>query len=631
MRAVDPDRILEGLNEEQRRAAEAVRGPVCILAGAGTGKTTTITRRTAFQVASGVFEPGQILCVTFTDKAAGEMRSRLDALGVPGIRARTFHATALAQLRHLVPDTGDILPSKGLWLRQIANTLPKPFRFRPVADLATEIEWARARRVDPASYVAALNGHEPPIPPDLMERVFRAYELRKRREGRIDFDDVLELLVRFYEEHPEAAMRFRMRCRAITVDEYQDVNLLQQSLLDLWLGDRDELCVVGDDYQAIYGFTGATPRYLLDVPRRFPHASVIRLERNYRSTPEVLALANRLVPRLGGAAKNLEPTVAAGDEPITRRCSDARGEAAYVAARARELHEMHGVPWEEIAVLYRVNFRSEDYEESLAEAGIPFQVTGGSFLGRPPARRLLQVLDGSSTSSVSAFVAQEAVRQGLVDVIPDGLGAEETTRQHDLARLVQLAAEFDDGERSAREFAADLRARFASDGQGRGVQLLTLHRAKGLEFEAVFLPRLEEGELPWKRAIAPDALAEERRLLYVGMTRAKRYLHLTWSESPSRFLAELGVGGEARPVVRRRRAERVDDGPALRALKEWRRERAKHDAVPAYVVFHDATLEQLAESLPRSWEDLRDIQGIGPIKVARYGNDVVRVLARFGR
>jgi DNA helicase-2/ATP-dependent DNA helicase PcrA len=300
------ERIFADLNPEQRRAVEAVRGPVCILAGAGSGKTTTITRRIANQVASGAFPPSAILAVTFTDKAATEMRGRLEALGSTGVRASTFHSAALSQLRYFRgQDPGRILASKALMLRHIGNTLPRPYRFRPAGDLATEIEWAKNRRLTPADYPRALDGHEPPIPRDLMTRVFREYERRKTEGGSVDFEDLLELAFRLFDDDPSALAEVRDRYQAFTVDEYQDVNLLQQTLLDRWLGDGDELCAVGDDYQSIYAFTGATPEYLLRMPRRFQHAAVVRLEANYRSSPEVLALANRLVPRLGGAEKVL--------------------------------------------------------------------------------------------------------------------------------------------------------------------------------------------------------------------------------------------------------------------------------------------------------------------------------------
>ena len=315
--------------------------------------------------------------MTFTDKAAGELRARLRALGVDGVRASTFHSAALALLRHFDGDQGRILSSKALLLRRIGNTLPGAFRFRPAGDLATEIEWAKNRRLTADTYRDALGDHEPPIPPDLMGRVFRDYERRKAAEGLIDFEDLLERAVRLLEDDVQARAAVHERWRAFTVDEYQDVNLLQQSLLDLWLGERDEVCAVGDDYQAIYGFTGASAGWLLALPQRFPHAHVVRLERSYRSTPQVLELANRLVSRLGGSAKRLAATVPDGPEPVV-------GPALDVAEHVRRLHA-EGVPLEEMAVLVRTNARTSEFEEAFHDAGIPIQ--GASLLARDAARQ----------------------------------------------------------------------------------------------------------------------------------------------------------------------------------------------------------------------------------------------------
>ena len=616
---MDRGRIFDGLNAEQRRAVDAVRGPVCILAGAGSGKTTTITHRIAGQVLSGAFAPGEILAVTFTDKAAGEMRNRLATLGVVGVPARTFHAAALAQLHYFRgSDVGQILPSKALSLKQLARSLPVPFRFRSVADLATEVEWAKNRRLTPDTYQGSLNGHEPPIPADLMASVFRRYEQRKQEQGRIDFEDVLELAIRTFDEDEAALAEFRRRYRTFTVDEYQDVNLLQQSLLERWLGDRDELCVVGDDYQSIYSFTGATPRYLLEMSTRFPGANVIRLEENYRSTPEIIALANRLVPRLAGAPKTLRATRPPGRDPVVEACPDLQAEAAAVVEQASAFQREESVPYEEMAVLYRINARSEEYEEAFARAGIPYQVRGGAFLARPAARGTLRLLRRASGVAVSEAVRRAAEAQGFTEVLPEGIGDEETTRQNDLARLIRLATEFDDGARTIAAFLADLDERFGAEAEGRGVNLLTYHRAKGLEFEIVFLPNLVEGELPFKRA----DVAEERRLFYVGLTRAKRHLQVTWSGKPSRFLEELGAIREPEPIA--------GGNPVFAALKAWRLDRSKSDGVPAYVVFHDKTLEEIARRRPRDLAGLAAVPGIGPAKLDRYGDEVLAALAAAG-
>jgi len=377
--------------------------------------------------------------------------------------------------------------------------------------------------------------------------------------------------------------------------------------------------VVGDDYQSIYAFTGATPSYLLGLPERFPAATVVRLEANYRSSPEVLSLANRIVPALGGAEKVLRASRDHGPEPVTRPFPTGELERAFVVEQVRELHE-GGVPYEEIAVLCRTNARLADFEEPFHEARIPFQ--GAALLAREAARQLLKRLRQlKATPVVAAAVRGYASDAGWVERPPDKLGEREMVRQADLGRLVKLAGEFDDGVRTTRDFIADLESRFSSTGPERkGVHLLTLHGAKGLEFEAVFVPRVEERELPIKLAKKPEEIAEERRLFYVGLTRAKRHLALTWSGKPSRFLSELGI------EMRVPRPAEPDD-PLYAALKRWRLQRATADDLPAYVVFHNSTLAEIAGRRPRDLPELGTVPGIGPAKLERYGRDVLRVVA----
>jgi DNA helicase-2/ATP-dependent DNA helicase PcrA len=613
---MDTEAILAGLNPEQRRAAETVRGPVCILAGAGSGKTTTITHRIANQVATAAFLPEQILAVTFTDKAARELRARLAALGVERVRAATFHAAALAQLSFFgrVRDL-KVLASKVLPLRWIGNSLPLPYKFTPAADLATEVERAKNRRLTPDTYLDGLGGHEPPIPAELMQRVFRDYERRKADNGLVDFEDLLTQAIALYEGDRDPLGVVQARYRAFTVDEYQDVNLLQQSLLELWVGDRDDLCAVGDDYQAIYSFTGATPRHLLSLPERYPNATVIRLEENYRSTPQVLGLANRLVPNLGGAEKTLRAVLEPGPDPDARGFAATADEAAHVVARVRELHAS-GVPYEEMAVLYRTNARSALWEQAFTEADVPFQ--GAALLERDAAKQLLKALRNDESAPAAAAVRETAVAHGLLAAPPPRLGDREETRQADLKLLVELAQRRP-LDATVADFVADLRARFGG-GSGRGVHLLTLHRAKGLEFDAVFLPKLERRELPWKRARSAEEIAEERRLLYVGMTRARRWLTLTWSGKPSRFLEEMGIGTAAVPTA-------DEDDPLLLSLKRWRLERAREEGKPAFVVFHDSTLAAIAALRPTSEAELRAVPGVGPAKLERYGIALLAAVA----
>ena len=609
--------ILDGLNDEQRAAASAVHGPVCILAGAGSGKTTTLTRRIAHAISSGGFDASDVLALTFTDRAANELRTRLAKLGVDGskVRARTFHAEALAQVAHFV-GSPQIIPSKAAIIGPLVRRLPAPFKFKTTKDVAGEIERAKNRRTTPDTYIDDLDGHVPVLAPDVMVRVFAEYEKRKRG---LDFEDLLGEAIKAM-ERPEVAERVRAKYKAFSVDEYQDVNLLQQTLLEAWLGGRDEVCVVGDDYQSIYGFTGATPDWLLSFEKRYPSATVITLTQNYRSTPQVLHVANRLTNGLGGRAKVLTATRPEGGDCSLSEYSTDEAEVRAIVAEIDRLASS-GVAFEQMAILYRINARSEDYEEALAAARIPYQVRDGAFLRRPGPRAVLRQLERGREGSV------EAVCRSLgwdPDAEPEG--NEEITRHADLSRLVALAEEFDG---STAEFVADLKRRFEDDENARGVVLSTYHRAKGLEWDAVFLPRLEEREMPFALSKQDEEVAEERRLLYVGITRARTYLRLSWAREregknarPSRFLREINPAQKVSAPV-----EKPPDSELFLRLRAWRKRTADELDVPAYVVFHDKTLREICDREPKTLAELSRIAGIGPAKLDRHGPEVLAVVA----
>ena len=654
-----PDGIFAGLNDEQAQAVACVSGPVVILAGAGSGKTTTVTRRIAHQVAGGTHRPDRILAVTFTDKAAREMGSRLAALGFPGVRVKTFHAEALAQYRTLSGRSDEILPSKTPILVPLTQRLPMPHRFVSVRDIAAEIEWARNRRIGPEAYGQAIGERMPPVPPDLMAGLYGSYERRKRERGLMDFEDLLDRTLDLIEGSDIAAASIRDRYEAFSVDEYQDVNLLQQSLLDAWVGRRRDLCVVGDDYQSIFGFTGATPRYLVEFATRYPDCHVVNLRANYRSTSEVLAIANRLAPRLGSPPRRLvAATATEGPAPTLRSFAAGADELSWISGEARRLHDA-GVPWEEMAVLYRINGRSEPLEQQLARDRIPYQVAGAAFLRRPAARAVLSALRRATGPEAPLKAPDknevgEAVQAvvGRMGYRPDAeASGDEATRQADLGRLLDLANEYREAALKApgtgsdggiAGFVADLVRRFAPEEEGRGIQILTYHRSKGKEFDAVFLPRLEERELPFALARSPEDQAEERRLFYVGITRARRHLFLSWAATrddgprrrlaPSPFLDEIKPPGAAAPrAPAPARAPSTGSGsPLLVALKDWRRDEARERGLPAYVIFHDRTLADIAERRPATIPELRSVSGIGPAKVANYGEAVLAIVKQHG-
>ncbi|MEW2591753.1 ATP-dependent DNA helicase UvrD2 [Micromonospora aurantiaca] len=685
------ERVLAGLDPEQRSAVTAPAGPVCILAGAGTGKTRAVTSRIAYRALTGDIAGRHVLAVTFTARAAAEMRSRLGVLGVQGVQARTFHAAALRQVRYFAPRLlagramPELLDSKVRVVTLAAAKVGLRADRAAARDLSAEIEWAKSSLVEPGEYVvaAAKALRETPYEPARVADVFDAYERLKRGNGVIDFEDMLRAAVWGIEEHPDVAEQVRNQYRHFVVDEYQDVNPLQQRLLEAWLGGRDDLTVVGDASQTIYSFTGATSSYLVDFPRLHRGATVVRLVRDYRSTPQVVGLANAVISQARGTEARLRLELHGqrrpGPEPDLRIFTDEPAEANAVAARCRAL-VAGGTPAREIAVLFRTNAQSEAYEKALSEAGVPYVLQGAErFFERPEVRQAMIALRAATRSADAGTPLPAAVVEALTavgwapDSPPPGGAARE--RWEALAALVQLAEEYAaqaEEEPGLTGFTEELARRAAQQHVPtvEGVTLASLHSAKGLEWDAVFLVGLAEGTLPTTYAKTMEQVEEERRLLYVGITRAREWLWLSYATArspggrarrPSRFLPQLdrsgggeraGAAGPARRAERRRpqvvscricgatllagadrKLGRCPTCPSdideelYERLREWRQRVAGAQKVPAYVVFTDATLTALAERKPGRTEELVAIAGIGPRKVGLYGDTVLALVA----
>ncbi len=554
--------LLAGLDEQQRVAAETLLGPVCVLAGAGTGKTRTLTHRIAHGVATGVYAPDRVMALTFTTRAAGELRGRLRGLGAGGVTARTFHAAALAQLSYFWPQLvggplPEILPGKARLLGQAAESLRMRVDTAALRDVAAEIEWRKVRRIPLEDYarLAPSRALPPGLGASAVVELQQRYEDLKDERRRIDFEDVLLVTAGMLDAEQRVADQVREQYRFFVVDEYQDVSPLQQELLELWLGPRSDLCVVGDASQTIYSFAGASSEYLLGFASRYPDAVEVRLERNHRSTPAVLGAANRLMRGRPGALELVaaDGDLAAPDPTVTRWDSDAdeaRGVADAVAAQLAA-----GVPPERIAVLYRVNAQAVAFETALADRGISSRQLGGTrfFDLEVVKRAVLELTSLARTGSPKGLyetVADVALANGWSAQAPEAQGAVRE-RWEALDALVELA-DAAPAETSLADFVTELQERQSSQHEPTvsSVVLSTLHGAKGLEWDHVHLVGLTEGLLPISHARGLEAIDEERRLLYVGITRARRTLSLHWAaegmrsrpREPSRFLAELRSG-----------------------------------------------------------------------------------------
>ncbi|MCJ7858048.1 ATP-dependent DNA helicase UvrD2 [Corynebacterium kalidii] len=697
---------LDALDPEQLRAATAPRGPVSIIAGAGTGKTRTITHRIAHLVSGGFVNPDHVLAVTFTNRAAAELRERLTMMGVARVQAKTFHAAAMHQLRYFWPKVmGDtpweLLDSKFPLVARITRAVGLEPDRTMLADLLGEIEWAKASLVAPTSYPARIgpDRRDCPVDPEKFVKIFEGYEQAKATPDRVllDFDDLLQSMAGLLESEVGIADEFRERYRTFVVDEYQDVTPLQQRLLDAWLGPRDDLTVVGDANQTIYSFNGATPDHLLRFSTRFPDSTTVRLHRDYRSTPQVVDLANRVIGQAKGRAAGtrlvLEGQRAPGPDPEFTEYPDETAEADDVARRIAALIRQ-GVPAAEIAVLYRINAQSAAFEYALDQAGIAYQVKGGDgFFQRAEIRQAVQAL-GQAARKVHAGAdgpSGHLVDQVKAVLLPVGLtpaepeGAQERQRWQSLSALVDLAAEL-----ATTTPGLDLpglmgllkeRAQAKNPPRMQGVTLASIHAAKGLEWDAVFLVGLVDGTVPIRHALkgshSEDAIEEERRLLYVGVTRAREHLHLSWSQARqpggkatrrrTRFLdgmvpweAERAAAQQALPSrqsqQRGPKAKPRDacencgtrlttpeqrilglcdahaaevDQVLVTELRRWRSSLAGSRGVPAYVIMSDATLRAVCHRAPTTAQELVQVPGIGPMKVDQFGEDILGIIRNF--
>ncbi len=667
-----PDELLAGLNPAQRQAVVSEAAPLCILAGAGSGKTRVLTRRIAWRVSQGTALAPHVLALTFTRRAGAELGIRLSQLGVrEQVAAGTFHAVAYGQLRRLWADRDERPPALlDRKVRLVASLLPRPagVRVQPV-DIATEIEWAKARMVAPSAYEAAVTaaGRRPSLPASAVAALYERYEHEKAKRHLVDFDDLLLLCATALEHDRTFGAAQRWRFRHLFVDEFQDVNPLQFRLLEAWRGDRADLCVVGDPNQAIYAWNGADPGYLTGFRGRFPAAEVVHLDDNYRSSPQILAVANAVLDSSATttgaehAPHRLRAHQSSGPAPSVRSWSNDCEEAAEIA---RGLRRRAGTtPWSHMAVLTRTHAQLLLFEEALRAARVPYRLRGdGAFLDQPEIRSALSELRRRPADTLLASVLPD-LREMAEEAEPESAAGERRGRLDGLHRMAQEHLATDPGA-SLSGFMGWLRAALRGDDtidSDNAVALTTFHAAKGLEWDIVFLAGLEHGLLPISWAESAEARAEERRLLYVAVTRARVELHASWAmkrtfgartltRQPSpyleamaaavRDLTEGGTGDgwrrwvdEGRGRLRAANGGRPPmagaraDPQVLEALKTWRARTARATGVPAFVVFHDTTLAAVAEAKPRNHTALLALPGVGPVKAERYGDAVLAVVA----
>lgn len=669
MTNTNPEALLDSLDPDQRAVATQVSGPLAVMAGAGTGKTRAITYKIAYGAAQGVYDPSNVLAVTFTKRAAFEMRHRLAHLGVPKVQARTFHAAALRQLSHFWPSIiggplPEIVPYKASLVAASMLRLGLGSDKTMVRDIAAEIEWAKVSMVDSAHYEQRLRATGRVAPAGLsvddMAKLLDVYEDAKAERGSIDFEDVLIHTCAILQEREDIAQIVRKQYRHFVVDEFQDVNALQYRLLNLWLGGRHDVCVVGDVAQTIYSFTGASPKYLMNFSKQHPGARIVELTRDYRSTPQVVAIANRLMAlssHTSGTVR-LSSQRPSGPAVTFERYTDDRQEAEGVARKIKELMSS-GINPHEIAVLMRTNSQSQIFEEVFAERCIPVAMSNATpFFSRESVRAALSALRAAALIETQGETSSMTLRTQVEDVLtgvgwsseaPSGSAMQE--RWENLHAIVQWAE--DSTASSVEAFVAELmeRAQYQVEPDKNGVELATIHTAKGLEWDAVFLVGAAEGLLPISYATTEDAQEEERRLAYVAVTRARDVLCISWAlartegarkRKRSRLFDGIWPEESHRPAepahAKSRRAQRKEAAEEfeetaspetlelLARLKQWRLVTSRSAKIPPFSVFIDQTLRDIATVKPKTLRQLRVISGVGDIKLDRYGADVLALV-----
>ena len=651
----ESENLLLGLDDSQLHAVTVDAEPLAILAGAGSGKTRVLTRRIAWRATKGKEDPRRVLALTFTRKAAGELRSRLANLGLRDqIAAGTFHSVAYSQLRIYWQDRGikepTLLTNK---ISFVTNLLPRDKRSTDTLDVVAEIEWAKARRIAPETYFseAEKHGRTPPLELQEVSAIYKSYEELKAERKFLDFDDLLGYCAKIIRSDRSFGDAQKWRFRNFYVDEFQDVNPLQFSLLSAWLDGRSSLCVVGDPNQAIYAWNGAEADHLVRFTDHFRDSSVVTLNNNYRSTPQIVETASCLLESV-----EVEATRGGGSTPSIVSYPDEDVEAKSIAQRVKEIH-IAGGKWSNQAILVRTNAQTEIFASALQKLEIPVKtISGSGLLDRKDIKTVISALENSEIA-----LGQEIA--DLNSLENQSFTGDTNTTESDTERVVALS----ELQRLGEEYLAlDPDAKSSSfikwlKSQSQNlygvsddaVEISTFHRSKGLEWPVVHIAGLEQGLVPIAHAKDSSAIAEERRLLYVALTRAKDKVFCSWAThrnfsgskrrrdpSPWLFNIERAIKNLEKPLTheeqlkrvkssRRRKPENnLNETRQVQELKEWRLSMSRAAAVPAFVIFNDETLLDLVEVQPANLDELLSVKGIGPVKAERYGKEILELVSK---